>query len=187
MSHQDAAADKPDLKERLREELRHYLWVSTYLFVCFSAIMLYKSAVLRSVGLHFLPFGLAAGKALILGKFILIGQAAGLGTRIGVRNLLQRIALRSILFLALLIVLTLVEEIIVGLVHGHSVGQVLAEFSGSALPEHLASAFLVLLVLAPLAAVTEVSRALGPGALRRLMLDPAKPGEPLANGADRSR
>lgn len=173
MSHKAAAAHEPGVKERLREELRSYLWVSAYLFVCFSAILLYKSAILREVGQHFLPFGLAAGKALILGKFILLGEAAGVGTRIGARNLLQRIVRRTVLFLVLLVVLTLVEEFIVGLVHGHSIGQVLAGFAGDALPERLASILLMLLVLVPLAAVTEVSRALGSGGLRRLFLSQA--------------
>jgi hypothetical protein len=186
VSNDGVAAGKPGVSERLREEMRRYLIVSAYLFVCFAAILLYKSAILREAGQHFLPFGLAAGKALILGKIILIGEAAGLGTRIGVRNLLQRIALRSILFLALLVVLTLVEEIIVGLVHGHSVGQVLAEFAGASLPEHLASVFVVLLVLVPLVTVTETSRALGPGGLRRLMLGSPGPDATGSGGDGRS-
>lgn len=181
MSDEANAASKPGVKERLREELHRYLIVSAYLFVCFAAILLYKSAILREAGQHFLPFGLAAGKALILGKFILIGEAAGVGTRAGARNLLQRIGRRSILFLLLLAVLTLVEEIIVGLVHGRSIGQVLAEFAGASLPEHAASVLVVLLVLVPLATVTELSRALGPGVLRRLMRGSPGPG---AGGTD---
>jgi len=37
----------------------------------------------------------------------------------------------------------------------------------------MASCLLMLLVLVPLVTVTEVSRALGPGALRRLLLGPS--------------
>jgi hypothetical protein len=181
MSNESSAMGKSGLKERLREEMRRYLMVSAYLFVCFTAILLYKSAILREAGQHFLPFGLAAGKALILGKFILIGEATGVGTRVGASNLLQRIGRRSVLFLLLLVVLTLAEEIIVGLVHGRSVGQVLGEFAGASLPEHLAAVLVVLLVLVPLVTVTETSRALGPGALRRLMLGEPGPG---ASGSD---
>jgi hypothetical protein len=181
MSNEARATDSAGVKERLREEMRRYLMVSAYLFVCFTAVLLYKSAILREAGQHFLPFGLAAGKALILGKFILIGEAAGVGTRVGARNLLQRIGRRSLLFLLLLVVLTLAEEIIVGLVHGRSVGQVLGEFAGASLPEHLASVLVVLLILVPLVTVTEASRALGPGALSRLMLGSPGPG---ADGSD---
>jgi len=164
---------RPGAKERLREELHRYLAVSAYLYVCFAAILLYKAAILSSFGEHFLPLGLAAGKALILGKFVLIGEAAGVGTRVHARTVLQRIIRASVLFLVLLVLLTIVEEVIVGLVHGHSLGQSVAALAEHPWPEVLASCLLMLLVLVPLVTVTEVSRALGPGALRRLLLGPS--------------
>jgi len=173
MTNGAASAHQPSAKERLRNELRRYLAVSAYLYVCFAAILFYKSAILSSIGEHYLPFGLAAGKALILGKFVLLGEAAGVGTRIGARTLLQRIVTGSVLFLILLVLLTIVEEIIVGLVHGHSLGQAVAALAERPWPETLASCFLMLLVLIPLVTVTEVSRALGPGAMRRLLLGPS--------------
>jgi hypothetical protein len=173
MTQDTAWAHRPSAKERLREELKRYLAVSAYLYVCLAAILLYKSAVLSSIGEHFLPLGLAAGKALVLGKFVLLGEAAGVGTRIGGRTLLHRILTRSVLFLVLLVLLTIVEEIIVGLVHGHPLGQAVAALAERSWPEVLASSLLMLLVLVPLVTVTEVSRVLGPGALRRLLLGPS--------------
>jgi hypothetical protein len=170
MTKEAASGHPPSVKERLREELRRYLAVSAYLYVCFAAILLYKSAILSSIGEHYLPLGLAAGKALILGKFVLLGEAAGVGKRIGARTLLQRILSSSVLFLVVLVLLTIVEEIIVGLVHGHSLGQAVAALAEHPWPETLASCFLMLLVLIPLVTVTEMSRTLGPGALRQLLL-----------------
>jgi len=173
MTKEAASAHRPSAKERLREELKRYLAVSAYLYVCFVAILFYKSAILSSIGEHFLPLGLAAGKALVLGKFVLLGEAAGVGTRIGGRTLLQRILTSSVLFLVVLVLLTIVEEIIVGLVHGHSLGQSVAALAEHPWPEVMASSLLMLLVLVPLVTVTEVSRVLGPGALRRLLLGPS--------------
>ena len=170
MTHEGASAHPPGVKQRLRGELYRYLAVSAYLYVCFAAILLYRAAILSSIGEHYMPLGLAAGKALILGKFVLLGEAAGVGTRIGARTLLERIARSSVLFLLMLILLTVVEEVIVGLVHGGSLGQAAAALAEHPWPEALASCFLMLLVLIPLVTVTEVSRALGPGALRRLLL-----------------
>jgi hypothetical protein len=158
----------------VREELHRYLAVSAYLYVCFAAILLYKAAILSSIGEHYLPLGLAAGKALILGKFVLLGEAAGVGTRIGARTLLQRILSSSVLFLGVLVLLTIVEEIIVGLVHGHSLGQAVAALADRPWLEILASCVLMQLVLIPLVTVTEVSRTLGPGALRQLLLGPSR-------------
>jgi hypothetical protein len=165
-----ASAHRPSARERVREELHRYLAVSAYLYVCFAAILLYKAAILSSIGEHYLPLGLAAGKALILGKFVLLGEAAGVGTRIGARTLLQRILSSSVLFLGVLVLLTIVEEIIVGLVHGHSLGQAVAALADRPWLEILASCVLMQLVLIPLVTVTEVSRTLGPGALRQLLL-----------------
>lgn len=170
MSNESASSHRPSAKERLREELHRYLAVSAYLYVCFAAILLYKSALLSTLGEHFVPLGLAAGKALILGKFVLLGEAAGVGTRIRARTLLQRVLGSSVLLLVVLVLLTILEEIIVGLVHGHSLGQAVTALAEHPWPETLASCFLMLLVLIPLVAVTEVSRTLGPGALRRLLL-----------------
>jgi hypothetical protein len=156
------------VKERLREELLSYLVVSLYLFLCFGALQLFKAAVLRDAGIHYLPFGWAAVKALIVGKFMLIGEAAGVGTRVAARSPLQRIAVRAVFLFALLIVLLLVEELIMARVHGKTFAQVLAEYD-ERLPEVLALAFFLLLVLVPLVAVQEMDRALGRGSLWRVL------------------
>ena len=176
--------DRPDVKERLRAELHRYATVSVYLYVCFSALLLYKYALLREAGPAYLPLGLAAVKALILGKFVLIGEAARLGSRLKSRSLLQLIAHRALLFLLLLIVLTLIEEIVVGWVHGHSMTHTLAEYSQRSPLELLATCLLILLVLVLLVAVTEVSRVLGSGALRRLLLAPPHRGAELGRAGD---
>ena len=52
-----------------------------YLYVCFGAMLLYKMAILHAAGIDYAPYGLAAVKALILGKFMLLGRAARLGDR----------------------------------------------------------------------------------------------------------
>ena len=68
MTHHDPSSSHQGggVKARLREELRHYLFVSAYLYVCIGAIELFKIAVLRDAGIVYLPLGFAAAKALIL-------------------------------------------------------------------------------------------------------------------------
>jgi hypothetical protein len=160
-------------KERLREELRRYFVVSAYLFVCFAVLMLYRSAVLHDSGQHVAATGTALVKALVLGKFLLIGEAAGIGTRVRSSTLLRRIGSRTVLLTALLIALTILEEVAVGLVHHISPVAALAEFFGDALLEKLAGILVMLLVLLPLVAVTELRRAMGPSAWSRLLRSPA--------------
>jgi hypothetical protein len=170
---ENESSRRPGARERLREELQRYLAVSAYLYVCFAAILLYKAAILSTAGEHFLPLGLAAGKALILGKFVLLGEAAGVGTRLHARTVLQRIVNNSVLFLVVLVVLTAVEEIVVGLVHGESISQAVAAIGDRPVLESMASCLLMLLVLVPLVTVTELGRVLGPGRLRQLLLGPS--------------
>ncbi len=162
------------MKEKLRTELRKFLMVSAYLYVCLLALLLYKAAVLSSSGVHVLAFGYAAGKALILGKFILIGEAVRLGARQDARSVLQLILRRSVLFLLLLIALSVVEELLVGLAHGHSLARTFAEFIAKGIPELLANCMMMLLVLLPLMTIMEASRAFGEGSFRRFLHSPPR-------------
>lgn len=163
------ASSSHTLAYRLREELRDYAIVAGYLYVCLGALLLYKSAILRGVGIEYFPAGIAAVKALILGKFALLGKAASLGGRGRSRTVLWRIARKSLLFLVLLIALSVLEELAVGWWHGRSAGQVLAEFGGDPLMQITADALLLLLIIVPLIGFVEISRALGHGVLSRTL------------------
>jgi hypothetical protein len=63
--------------QKLKHELREYALLSAYLYVCFGALILYKMAILGEVGVSYTLAGLAAIKALILAKFILLGHGVG--------------------------------------------------------------------------------------------------------------
>ena len=160
-----------NVKERARKELQEYAVVASYLYVCFAAFLLYKSALLQGENVGLVPHGVAVIKALVLGKFILIGEAVGIGTRVPVTRLLGAIVTRSVLMLLLLVALSVLEELLVGRVHGRSFAQTLAEFERNSVREMLAKCLLMLLVLVPLIGAKEFSRALGPGVLRRMLLE----------------
>jgi len=162
------------LKARLGEELRNYLLVAAYLFVCFAVLMLYKSAILSEAGVHVVPAGTALVKALVLGKFLLIGEAAGVGTRVRTGTLWRHVAIRTLFLAVLLVALTIVEEIVVGLVHHRPMAQSLAEFFGDALPEKLAGCLVMVLVLLPLVATIELRRAMGATAFASLLKAPPR-------------
>lgn len=163
-------------KERLRAELHKYLIVSTYLCVCFVALELYKASLLNEEGVRYLPVGFAAAKALIIGKFLLIGESARVGQRIAAPTLAHRIVYRVILLFVLVIALSMAEELVAGLLHGHTLAQTLGALQQRSLPELLATSLLILLILVPLVAVAEVNRALGPGVITRLLR--SRPGAP---------
>ena len=83
--------DNAGFRQRFKEEMRTYAIVSLYLWICFSVLLLYHNSVVRINDLALLPFSSAAIKALILGKFILIGKVIKVGERVRHDVLLHRI------------------------------------------------------------------------------------------------
>jgi len=164
-----AARPTPAPGRRLGHELREYLATSAYLYVCFAALLLYKAAILRGHGIDYAPYGLAAGKALLLAKFMLIGRTLGVGAQRGSGTLLHAIIHKSVLFLLLLVGLSAVEEVIVGLIHHHTIRDSLAALGDGKLGTVLAMSCLLWLILIPYFAYKEVDMALGEGKLRQLL------------------
>jgi hypothetical protein len=166
------APEAPPLthRQRLVHEVQAYAAIALYLFICLGALLLYKSAVMEAHGLGHVPFGLAAVKALILAKFILIAQGLRLGERHHGRAPIVNVLYKSLVFLAMLIVLSLVEEMLAGAIHGRTLAQSLAGIADGNWLELLAASLLMWLILLPYFGYAEVSRALGEGGLRRLLL-----------------
>lgn len=158
------------LRPRLVSELKRYAVVSLYLFVCFAVVLVYEASQSPATQATPLGLGVALGKALVMGKFILIGEALKPGTRIGTPTLAGRVALRSVGMLIVLVVLKLIEETIIGLVHGQSVAAIFAELAGRSWLSLLGPILLMLLILIPLMIAIELARALGDAQFKALLI-----------------
>jgi hypothetical protein len=77
---------------------------------------------------------------------------------------------KSFAFLVLLVVLTIIEEAVVGLFHQQSVAASLGELTGAKLYETLAGYIIMLLALIPYIAWDVLDEALGEGRLTRMFL-----------------
>jgi hypothetical protein len=161
----------PSIGQRLKHELWEFALLSAYLYVCFGALILYKMAILNGEGVSYLPFGLVAIKALILGKFILLGQAVRLGGGHETRRIAYLIAYKALLYLVLLIALSVIEEVVVGIIHGQEAAASLAEHAGAKLPQTLAASLIMLLILIPYLASRELDVALGEGRLWKMLFE----------------
>lgn len=165
----DALGNKDSIVERFIKELREYLIISVYLWICFGVLLLYKTAILQAEQVKFIPLGIAAVKALIIGKFILIGKAVNAGSRLSSSVLLIRIMWKSLTFMLLLVAFTLIEEMVVGLFHGHTVANTVNQLTARSWTEILAPSLIILLVLIPMISFEEIDRSLGKGTLRRML------------------
>jgi hypothetical protein len=156
------------IRQKAATELKEMAVISLYLYVCFGALLLYKSAILAGLGINFTHLGLAAIKALIMAKFMLIGRALHIGDRHHDRPLIWPTLHKSVAFLVLLAVLTAIEELVVGLLNGRSALQSLAEIGGGTRDELLVSLLIMWLILLPYFAVQSLGDVLGEGRLARL-------------------
>ena len=153
--------------QRAVHELKEFAILTAYLYITLGAVILMKAAVLRDAGISFTPLGIAAVKALVLAKFMLIGKAM-IGERFNDRPLIWPTLHKAFAFLVLLVVLVIIEEVVVGLFHHQSVAASLGELTGAKLYETIAGILIMLLVLIPYIAWGVLSEALGEGRLARM-------------------
>jgi hypothetical protein len=159
------------LGHKLAHELKEYVGISLYLYLCLAAILLYKASVLEAAGLSYAPYGLAAVKALILAKFMLIGQAIHLGERFRHKPLIYEVLYKSVIFLVVLVALSYIEEIVVGAIHGRTVVQSIAEIADGRWLEIAMTCALLWLILLPYFAFQQISEVLGEGKFRQMLFD----------------
>ena len=159
---------KATLRQRAMHELAEFAILTVYLYVTLGAVILVKASVLRDEGIHYAPWGIAIVKAAVLAKFMLVGRAMKIGERYADRPLIWPILHKAFAFLVLLVVLTIIEEVVVGLFHHQSVAASLGELFGAKLYETLAGILIMLLVLIPYFAFHVLDEALGEGRLARM-------------------
>jgi len=158
---------KAALREKAMSELKHFAVLSAYLFVTFAAIAFFKFSILKAQGVDWAPLSFALIKALLAAKFILIGNELHIGERHQTKPLIWVTLHKSVAFLVLVAILTVVEEAIVGLLHGRGLSQSMAELGGGTSLQLLATLFIVFLVFLPLFAFSALARVTGEQALVR--------------------
>lgn len=172
------AVTKAPLHERAVREAKEFVILTVYLYVTLGAVIVMKTAVLQSHGIDSFYWGTAIIKALLLAKFILLGRAMNIGERFKDRALIWPTLHKSVAFLVLLVVLTVIEEVIVALVHHQSIASALGDLFGAQLEVTAAGILIVWLVLIPYCAFSVLDEALGEGRLARMFLVAQRPVEP---------
>ena len=157
------------MSQRIVRELKQYALVSAYLYVCFGAILFYKVATLKAVGIEYAPYGLAAVKALILAKFMLVGHAVGLGEQLRHKPLVYCVLLNSFVFVMMLAILSVIEETIRGVLNGATVSKAILAFGGGTWLQIVAVCVLMWLILLPYFAYRQIGRRLGEAEMHRIL------------------
>lgn len=153
------------MKVRVLHEAKEYLAVFLYLYACIGTLTLYKSLTLRTYGVDFVPYGFALIKALILAKFMLIGNLLPISMRFNQKPLIYPTVYNAFVFFILLLALSAVEEVITGLWHGRNVTESVLQLGGGTLPGVLAACFVTFVFLLPYFALRQLNAVLGKGRL----------------------
>jgi hypothetical protein len=159
-------------RERIIDELREFVILSAYLFISFAAISYLKAAILDAQGIAYAPWAFAATKAVIAAKFLLVGRALHIGDRYKKYPLIVPTLFKSFAFLALLMTLMVIEETVVGVIHGRSVPDSISEMAGGTLDQMVATGIITLLILIPYFAFRSLGDVIGDRTLVRLYFEP---------------
>lgn len=170
----DTAENKGSIAQRAARELKEFLIIAVYFYICFTALAYLKAAILQAHGIAFAPFGFAAVKALICAKFLSIGYVFHLGDRYKKQALVWPTLHRSFVFLVLLTLLTVLEELIVGYLHHRSFADSLAEIGGGTFHQAIATFIVLLLILIPFFAFRSLADVIGGRVLFRLFFEPRR-------------
>jgi hypothetical protein len=148
-------------RQRAFGEFKEMAALSLYLYICFAAVVLLKAAILQDVGVHFAVWGIAAVKALLLAKFMLIGRALQIGRKFRDRPLIWPVLYHALIFLILLLVLSTIEEIVVGSIQHRPLADSLAHIVGPTVFEGLSICLVLFLILIPYSAYDCLEDVLG--------------------------
>jgi hypothetical protein len=164
----NTSASKSHAGSKIVEELRQLFFISFYLYVCLGALLLYTVSIVGEQHVPFAHFGYAAIKAVVLGKFVLLGHWLHVGERLRRLPLIYSTLYQSLLLWLFLIALSALENLVVALFHDLSLAAAFAELLQNSLLHILAQSLILLLVLFPYVALRQFGATMEPGALRRL-------------------
>lgn len=178
-----ASVTKRSLAQRALHETKSYLGFTAYLLVVFGTLIFFSinlyarldQNVQHYPGYHFYALGLI--NALVFAKFMLLLEAAQVGSGSVVQRLRDgplvfAILYSSLLFATVLVCATILEEVLVGAWHGKAMDEVLPEIAGG--PRGLVTlAWVLFVALIPYFTYRELGRVLGERRLRALLLEPA--------------
>ena len=148
------------LKQKAYQGLKEYLAISGYLWLVFSLFVLYR-AVLLSERISIVAHGEALINALALGKVMLFAQELHFAENLKGKPLIYSTLFKSVAFAAVLGCFKIVEQICVGLFHGKSAGQSIAEVAGGTLNGIIAMTAILAVLLVPFFAFTELRNIFG--------------------------
>jgi uncharacterized protein (DUF1810 family) len=157
------------LKTGAIDESRELFGIFIYFWVLLSVFSLHKALVLNEESLIFHQ-GFALVNALALAKVVLVAEYFHVGDNLRNRPLIYPILFKSAVFAVILFCFHMIEETLIGVLHGKTISQSIPNIGGGTLQGLLMIGIIMFVVLMPFFAFRELGRAIGTEQLRSLLL-----------------
>jgi hypothetical protein len=125
-----------DLKERVLDEIIKFLGIAFYLWIMFGMFALHESVVSAKDHLDYHFYGFALFSALILGKVMLVAEDLHFADWFKNRPLIYPILCKAVAFSVLFLVFDVVEEVLVGIFKGKTIGESIPSIGAEARAEY---------------------------------------------------
>jgi hypothetical protein len=160
---------KLGLKQRLFDEVIKFLAIAFYLWVMFGVFALHESVVSAKDHIEYHFYGFALVNALILGKVMLVAEDLHFADWFKDRPLIYPILCRAVAFSILFLVFDVVEEVIVGVFKGKTIGESIPSIGGGSPSGVFFVGIILAVALIPFFAFRAVGRAIGEQELHALI------------------
>src|ERR1700730_12838247 len=148
------------LKSGAIDETRKLFGIFIYLWVLLSLFSLHKALILNEESLIYNQ-GFALINALALAKVVLVGEFFHIGDNLKNRPLIYPIMFKSAVFAVILICFHIIEETLIGVLHGKTLSQSIPDIGGGTLQGILMVGIIMFVVLMPFFAFRELDRVIG--------------------------
>jgi hypothetical protein len=160
---------KRDLKQRVFDEVIKFLTIAVYLWVMFGMFALHESVVSEKDHINYHFYGFALANALILGKVMLVAEDLHFADWFKDRPLIYPILCKAVAFSILFLAFDVVEEVLVGVFKGKTIGESIPSIGGGSLSGVVFVGIILSIALIPFFAFREISRMIGERELRALL------------------
>ena len=163
-----ADTKKGDLKKKIVHEVVEYWIIVLYLAIFFAAFTQYRRLLLAAYDITYTNYWVAAIKALVLGKVIMVGEAFRISRGLEQKPLIFPTLYKTLVFTLFLAIFIVLENVIKGLWKGTGFTGDIVEFLGVGSHEFLANCLVVFVALIPFFGIKELSRVIGQDKIRAL-------------------
>jgi len=155
-------------KQRVFSAMKEFLVVTIYLWVILSLFAIYRSVLLAEHHVPFAAKSFALINALVLAKVMVIAKEFHFGEQFDDSPLIYPTLVKSASFSVLLACFKIIEESVVGLYHGKSFHQSIADLGGGTWQGIVCLTLLLFAMLIPFFGFTELQKVFGEGKLLNL-------------------